>query len=293
MGRNQGTLFVFFSAILYSLGGICIKLIPWNGMSINSARTGIALIIIGGYFIATKHRPKMNRWILFGAICVFLTNALFALANKMTTAANVIVLQFTAPIFVIVLCAIFYRQKPRRHDVIACLVVFGGIMFFFLDSLSAGGGMGNLLALISGVTYAGVFMMKEFPNSDAISSAFFGHVISALVGLPMLVQETVFSPTIIASVLVLGIFQVGVAYILLCLGLKTVSAVTASLVSGIEPILNPILVAVFYHEKMGKYALIGAVIVIAGVLWYNIVSARMNKDIDTENSNPKKDNICK
>ena len=278
--RQVGTLCVFVAAVLYSIGGLCMKVIPWSGMAINGGRTAIALVVIGAYLWVVKHPLRFNRWVLLGALCVFGTNALFSVANKMTTAANAIVLQFTAPIFVILFTMLFFRRKPTKLDVGACAVVFGGIVFFFVDSLSMGGGMGNVLALVSGVSYAGVFMLNDMPNSDAISSVFWGDVISAVTGLPFLLRETDFSAGPIASLLILGVFQVAVAYILLTIGLKTTPSVTASLVSGIEPVLNPILVAVFYGEKMGTMALVGAAIVIGGVVGYNVL--KLKSDSPTE-----------
>lgn len=271
---QRGPLYVFLAAALYSIGGLCIKVIPWNGMAINGGRTAIALVVIGGYLTLKRHRPRMNRWVLIGALCVFGTNALFSIANKMTSAANVIVLQFTAPIFVILFSILLFHRRPNRLDVAACAVVLGGVLLFFVDSLSAGGMAGNLLALLSGVSYAGVFMMNDMPDSDAISSVFWGDVFSAVLGLPFLARETDFSATALFSLLILGVFQVAVAYILLTEGLKTTAPVTASLVSGIEPVLNPILVAVFYHETVGPTALLGAMIVIGGVLGYNLILAR-------------------
>ena len=182
--QQRGTMFVAIAALLYSIGGLCIKLIPWGGMAINGGRTAIALLVIGGYLIAARHPLRFNRWILLGALCVFGTNALFSIANKLTTAANAIVLQFTVPIFVMLFSLFFFRKKPVKLDVMACVVVFGGILFFFLDSLEMGGGLGNVLALVSGASYAGVFMLDEMPDSDAISSVFWGDVISAATGLP-------------------------------------------------------------------------------------------------------------
>lgn len=275
--KQKGTLCVFLAAALYSIGGLCMKVIPWSGTAINGARTAIALVVIGIYLIVVKHPLRFNRWILLGALSVFSTNLLFSIANKMTTAANAIVLQFTVPIFVMLFSMLFFKRKPTRLDLIACIIVFGGIVFFFADSLSMGGGFGNALALLSGVTYAGVFMMNEMPNSDAISSVFWGDVLSAIVGLPFIVKETDFTIVPIISLLVLGIFQVALAYILLSIGLKTTPPVTASLVSGIEPILNPILVAVFYGEEVGVFALIGAAIVIIGVVGYNVVKGKQEK----------------
>lgn len=269
--QRSGVLCVFLAAVLYSIGGLCIKLIPWNGMAINGGRTAIALVVIAIYLAVIRHPLQFNRYVLLGALSVFGSNVLFSLANKMTTAANAIVLQFTAPIFVVLFTVFLFGKKPTKLDLLACFVVFGGIVFFFLDSLSMGGGLGNVLALISGVTYAGVFLMNEMPNSDAISSVFWGDVFSAVVGLPFLLRETDFSWVPVTSLIILGVFQVALAYILLTIGLKTTPAVTASLVSGIEPVLNPVLVAVFYGEAMGPMALIGAAIVVSGVVGYNVL----------------------
>ncbi len=270
---QKGTACVALAAVLYSIGGLCIKVIPWNGMSINGGRTAIALVVIGAYLYWRKHPLRWNRWVAVGALCVFLTNSLFSVANKLTTAANTIVLQFTAPVFVMLFSLWFFRSRPDKLDVGACGVILGGVLFFFLDSLSMGGGLGNLLALLSGITYAGVFLMNRMPDADPISSVFWGDVLSAAAGLPFLLRETDFSLTPMVSLIVLGVFQVALAYIFLTEGLKTTPPVTASLVSGIEPVLNPIRVAVFYHEKMGRFALAGAAIVIVGVVGYNALKA--------------------
>lgn len=279
--NQRGTLCVFGAAVLYSIGGLCIKLIPWGGMAINGGRTAIAVVVIGLYLLAIKHKPVMNRWVMVGALSVCGTNILFSIANKMTTAANAIVLQFTAPIFVILISMIFLKKKPRKLDIITCVAVLGGVLFFFIDGLSTGNMLGNVLALISGLTYAGVFMMNDMPDSDSISSVFWGDLISAVVGLPFLIQETEFTLPTMTSLVILGVFQVAIAYILLTEGLKTTPPVTASLVSGIEPVLSPILVAVFYNEMIGPIAMIGAVIVVGSVIVYNVLLARQKPDISS------------
>ncbi len=272
--HQRGTLYVFFAALLYSIGGLCIKLIPWNGMAINGGRTAIALVVIGGYLCMRKHPLKLNRWVAMGALSVFGCNALFSIANKMTTAANAIVLQFTAPIFVMLFSILFFGKKLSKLDVITCICVFFGILCFFLEGLGGGNIWGDLIALLSGVTYAGIFLMKELPDSDAISSVFWGDVLSAVTGLPFLFQETEFTGSAVGSLLILGVFQVAVAYILLTEGLKTTPPVTASLVSGIEPVLNPVLVAVFYREYIGPMSFVGAVIVVGSVIVYNVLLER-------------------
>ena len=274
--QQKGTLLVFLASVLYSLGGLCMKGIPWSGMAVNGGRTAIAVVVMGIYLLLTQQKLRFNRWILLGALSVSCTNILFSVANKMTTAANAIVLQYTAPIFVILLSVLFLRKRPGRLDLVACAVVFGGVLCFFVESLSGGSLTGDVLALVSGVTYAVVFMLNDLPDGDALSAAFFGHVISAAVGLPFVLQETDFGTTCMVSMLVLGVFQVGVAFICLGEGLKTTPAVTASLVSGLEPVLNPILVAVFYPgvDKIGLVSLLGAVIVVGGVIVYNVLLAK-------------------
>lgn len=270
---------MFLSAALYSIGGLCIKLIPWNGISINGARTAIALVVIGLYLLATKHKPKLNRWVLLGAVCVCGTNTLYTIANKLTTAANTIVLQFTAPVFVIVFSLLLLRKRPKRLDLWVCLLVLGGVILFFVDSLSAGGMLGNILALLSGISYAGVFMLGDMPDGDPISSVFWGDVMSAAIGLPFALSQPRLETNSAIALLVLGVFQVAMAYILLTEGLKTTPPVTASLVSGIEPVLNPILVAVFYHETVGPLALVGAVIVVGSIVLYNVILSKSSQEV--------------
>ena len=278
--ERKGVLFVFVAAVLYSLGGLCIKLIPdWSGLALNAGRNGIALVVYVIFFAATRHRPRFNRWIFLGACCVCATNVLFAMANKMTTAANSIVLEYTAPIFVILLSAIFLRRRPDRLDLVACAVVFLGVLCFFLESLGGGHLSGDLLALLSGVTYGGVFMLNEVPNGDPISSVFWSAMMSTLIGLPQMVQQPRLEGTALVSMLVLGVFQLGLAFVFLTVGLKTTSSITASLVTGIEPVLNPVLVAVFYHEYMGVISVIGACIVIVGVVGYNVLKEKQQARI--------------
>lgn len=269
-----GFLYVFLSAVLFSIGGICIKMVPWNAMSINSARNLISATMIGIYMRAARHRIVINPAVLFGALCTTATTTLYVLANKMTTAANTIVLQFTAPVFVVLFSWLFFRKKPRKLDMITIVFVLIGIVFFFVDGLSTGSTLGNMLALVSGVTYAGVFMMNSFSHSDSLSSIFLGQCISAVMGFPFLLQETDFGFQAVLGILLLGIFQVGLAYILLSKGLKSTSAVTASLTSAIEPILNPILVAIFWREYITPTALIGAGIVIVSIIVYNALKAK-------------------
>ena len=158
------------------------------------------------------------------------------------------------------------------------MAVMIGILCFFFDKLSTEGTLGNLLAIFSGLMYAFVFLLKKIPNADFESSVLLAHLLGFVTGFPFLLRETDFSVPNLVMILVLGIFQFGLAFVCLAVGLSLVSPIAASLASTIEPILNPILVAIFYHETIGPSSLIGAVIVLGAALYYSI----FNKEKDTE-----------
>lgn len=273
--KNQGIFLVLAAATLFSIGGLCIKMVPWSPLAINGARSLISVMVLAIYLKMIKHKIIVNKAVLFGAVCMTGTTTLYCAANKLTTAANAIVLQFTAPIFVILLMWFIKKEKPRRLDVTACLVVFAGILCFFIDGLLVGNMPGNFIAVLSGVCYAGVFMMNSFKTSDALSSVFLGHGLSALTGIGFVFGETDFSGQSITGILLLGIFQMAIAYIFMSKGLEQVSAITASLTTAIEPILNPILVAIFWGEVISPVSLLGAAIVVIGVIGYNLIKIKL------------------
>ncbi len=279
--KKNGTIYVMLAAVLFSIGGLCIKMIPWGAMAINGGRNLIAVPVLLLYIRLTGHKLRMNRAVVFGAVCMCAVTTLFTLANKLTTAANTIILQFTAPIFAMIMTWFLLHKKPQRIDVITCMVVFVGIVFFFIDGISAGNQLGNILALLSGIAYAGVFMMNSFEQSDSLSSILYGQMLSAVTGIGFVFKETDFSASVLLLMAALGLLQLALAYIFMAKGLETVNAVTASLTAAIEPVLNPILVAIFYKERITGLALIGAVIVLGTVLIYNVRQARL-EDTQTQ-----------
>ena len=236
--RPVPVLCVFLASVAFSTGGLLIKLIPWAALAINGARNLIGATVIGIYLTIRRHRLVISRQVLVGALSMIGVTTLFALANKLTTAANTIVLQFTAPVFVILLMAAIYHVRPTKTDLFTCVAVLAGVCLFFADGISAGNWLGNLLALLSGVCYAGVFMMNTGKNADALSSCFLGQLAAGILFTPMCVQETDFSAPVLMAVLALGVIQVGGAYILFSEGIKGTPAVSASLITGLEPVMN-------------------------------------------------------
>ena len=269
-----GPLMMLIASILFSTGGILCKLIPWSPLAINGVRNLLGGLLIGAYLLATHHKLKFNFKILVGAICMCGVTTLFIVANKLTTAANAIVLQYTAPIWIILLSALILKKKPRAREIITILVVLVGIVLFFIDGIGAGNTWGNVAAVIAGVFYAGLFLLNSLPGADALSALFIGQLGTGIIFTPLVFRETDFSAVPLIAVVALGIFQVGLAYIFFNLGTSYTSPVTASIINGVEPILSSVLVAVFWGEMLSPLALAGAIIVIAAILTYNIISAR-------------------
>jgi len=276
--KIAGTIYVFVSAILFALGGLLIKLIPWGPITIQGGRSIFSLIVIGLYMFVKKRKLVINKSVILGAVFNLIMALTFVAATKLTTAANAIVLQFTEPIFIILLMWIIYKVKPQKEAIITCFVVFGGIICFFFDSLSAGGMFGNILAIISGIAYAFVFLIKKFPGADFESSIILSNIASIIIGIPFYYNETEVSISIWIWVVLLGAFQCGISYLFLSKGLDFVSPVTASLASTIEPVINPILVALFYGETIGILAIIGAVLVVGAATLYSLYEAKRKKE---------------
>ena len=271
---RAGILCVFLASLCFSTGGLFIKLIPWGPLAINGVRNLIGASLIGIYMLVTRHRIVWSRQVFIGALSMIGVTTLFTVANKLTTAANAIVLQFTAPVFVIILMAVLFHMRPKKLDLITCAAVFLGVILFFIDGLRAGNLWGNIAAIVSGVCYAGVFMMNTGEKADAISSCFLGQLASGIIFTPLVFRESVFTAPVILAILGLGLIQVGGAYILFSYGIKRTPPVTASLITGLEPILNPLWVALFYHERVTGLAIAGAVIVVGSILVYNVLMAR-------------------
>lgn len=265
-----GPIMMVIAALLFSTGGLLCKVIPWSALAINGARNLIACMLIGSYLLLTKHKLRLNFTTFLGALCSVGVTTLFVLANKLTTAANAVVLQYSAPVWIIVFMALFFRKMPKKRDILTIAVVFVGILCFFFDDISAGHYLGDLVAILAGLFYGGLFLINSTKDGDTLSSLFLGQLISGLAMSGFMLGETDFSAGALLGVAALGVFQVGLAYIFFSEGTKYTDPVAAVVIDGIEPILNPLLVAVFWHELIRPLSLVGAVIVVAAILFHQI-----------------------
>jgi len=274
--RRKALLYLIFAALLWSTSGVFVKALNWQPVSILAGR-GLFTSVV--FLLYMRRLPKRwSLWMLLAAGGSVTTQFLFVTSTKLTTAANSIFLQYTAPIYVVLLGYWLLREKPSRADWLSMGVIFLGLFLFFGDQLSPEGFYGNILAVISGVTSAVMVVafraQKDAHPEDSIlvASMFMG-----LVGFPSILKEswTVTNWSIIAY---LGIFQIGLAFILFTKGIKHIPALEANLVGTLEPILNPVWVFLFLGERMGKFALLGGLVVLGGVILSAVGSARAAKD---------------
>ena len=277
--RYRSILFLVLASILWSTGGILIKLVDWNPIAIAGSRSLISSIVVLLYL----KRPVFtwSKAQLGGAVSYASTVILFVSANKLTTSANAILLQFTAPIFVAILGAWLLKEKIRWYDYLAIIAVFGGMLLFFIDNVGVGSMLGNVLAVISGFFLACVTIALRFQKDGSpVETTLIGNILTFLVAIPFIIGKV---PDIqsILGIILLGIFQLGFAYILYALAIKHLSALEAILITVIEPLLNPLWVFIFAGEKPSLYAILGGFIVIVSVTVRSIVitkeSAKNNK----------------
>ena len=272
-----GPLYIVFAAIFWSFGGLLGKLIPWSGLSIAALRGIFAAITIALY--RRSFSFKLNKPILLAGLSLTLTTILFMIANKMTSSANAIVLQYTSPVFIILLTFIIDKQKPKKRDIFAIFGVLLGICLFFFDQFKNGQYLGDLIALASGLSFAGVFFANKLPNASPIDATYIGNLLSFII-LPFVLFDTSFqlnqNPTIWMYIIIMGVFQLGFGYIFFSLGIKQSSATSSSIIATLEPILNPLWVFIFLGEKPSILALIGGMIVLLTVTIYNTIVTRDN-----------------
>lgn len=279
--ENKAIIEMLLCAALWSIAGIFIKLIPWNSFAISGMRSLFAGITILAYIVIKGYKIIVNRQTLLAGFLMGLLYISFVGANKLTTAANAIVLQFTAPLFVVVFSAVFLKQKIKRNDLIAVLVALAGISMFFLDKLESGYVIGNLIAIFAGACFASVFILVgEQKGEERFSTLLIAQIFVFLVGLPFVVAtKPDFSGLPLLYIIILGVFQLGIPYILYAKATDYCPPLACSMLSAVEPLLNPVWVAVFDGEKPGIYALIGGIIVIVTVtVWLAYGSKKVEED---------------
>ena len=268
--ENKAIIEMLICATLWSIAGIFIKLIPWNGFVV----AGMRSLIAGGTFIVymaiRRLRFVLNRKTLLAGVLSACVYTCFVFANKLTTAANAIVLQFTSPVFIVVFTALIYRTRIRKADAAVVTLTLLGIALFFFDQLQPGYIAGNFVAIAAGMFMAGMFMaVGELEAEQRFSGILIGQLLTFLIGLPfIIVTKPVFTTTAVLSILTLGIFQLGISYILYVKSTRYCPPLACCLLGALEPLLNPVWVLIFDGERPGVFAMAGGIIVVVSItLW--------------------------
>lgn len=286
--RSIGIALVLFAAVTWSLAGLGIKVLWASALSVAGFRSLFALPVVTmflGARIAWRKEPvraALARPLVWGATVAYAsTVVIFVAATKLTTAANAILLQYTAPIWVALLSYPILRERLRRIDVVATVMCFCGIGWVFRERVSARGTVGDLLALISGVGFALLPLLLrradrggEAGRADGLVAIALGNALTALCCLPWMIASPPPDARAWIIVVALGMGQLGMSYVAYTAGVARVRAVEAVLVATIEPILNPIWVALGIGELPGSATLVGGAVIVASVALQGIVAAR-------------------
>ena len=273
-------LLVIFAVLLWSTGGLFIKLTSLNSFHVNLGRAFFAAITVG-IFLRLRKQLKFDWFIVFQSVFYAVTLSTFVYANKHTTAANAIFLQYTAPVYILVLAPFVLRERFRIADLATVVVCLAGMSLFFLEAPNEQNKLakdifsGNIAGLISGICLGLYFLLLRHPRSlkfNPALSVFYGNLIIVIFMLP-LVAGTLQSPLMldIFAIIYLGIFQIGIAYILFTYGVAGgVRPLDASIIGFIEPLLNPVWVLLFIGERPSGWAVLGGLIIISAILLHTL-----------------------
>ena len=276
-GTIPPVLYVLAAALLWSTGALFIKATPLDAFQLSFGRSLFAAVTVA---VLTRHEGfRANGLTLVSSVLYAALLLLFVVANKLTTAANAIFLQYTAPAYVLVLEPLLFKERFRRSDVFVVAACVVGMSFFFVGRLRPQDVSGNLTALASGACFALFLLSLRHPRASRVnraSSVIYGNLLLCLVTLPS------FAPVAgdltardFGVVLYLGVVQIGLAYTLFTLGMaRGVRSLDAGVVGYVEPMLNPVWVFLFLGERPSNWAVLGGTIIVAAVFIHTVALAR-------------------
>lgn len=273
--KTSPVYFVLSAVLLWSTGGVLIKLTEFDSFAVNLGRSAFAAIVVAAF--TYRKGLKLDLFTFFTSFLYAGTLSAFVYATKNTTAANAIFLQYTAPVYIMLLSPFILGDKFRFQDlgtVAACLV---GMSLFFVQAPAADARFalnpfaGNVAGLISGVFFGLYFIFLRHPRSlkgNPAVSVFYGNILVVLMMAPFVIQNPPATISLIdgAAIVFLGVFQIGFAYLLFTYGVAGgVRSLDASIIGFLEPLFNPVWVFVFLGERPSGWALLGGAVIIAAV----------------------------
>lgn len=262
----KGFSAILITAVLWSTSGLVIKLVDWNPVAITGSRSLIAAVLLIAVTRRFKPPKTVAGWI---SVCSYaLTMLTFVVSNKLTTSANAIFLQYLAPGFVAVLGIFILNEKLRLSDWLILSGVVGGMVLFFVDRMEPGEIAGNVLAVVSGPFLALfiLFMRLDSIRGDGIRRPIdvmiFGHLLATLISLPFVVGSSVPDTPSIVGVLFMGCIQIGLSSLFFAYGVVRVTAFGTSIITLIEPVMNPVWVYLVIGELPSRLAVAGGLVIV-------------------------------
>jgi DME family drug/metabolite transporter len=267
--RRKGILLIAGAALLWSSGGIGIKAIADSALKVTFYRSLFAAVAL----LLFLRRLQWRRSAAFAGavICYAACLTTFVVATKWTTAANAIFLQYAGVVWVLLLSPVVVHEPMRARDAVAIAVAFGGMALFFVGRFEPRGMAGNAMALLSSVFFALLILALRREQQSAQAAVTWGNIACAAAMLPFVARDLALTPKSFAVLAFLGLFQIGVAYVLFVRGLAHVTATQASLTGMLEPIANPIWVFLLLGERPSGYAVAGGVVVLAAIAWHTMM----------------------
>ncbi|QYM78934.1 DMT family transporter [Horticoccus luteus] len=264
---------LLFAALCWSLGGLLIKAVDWPPLAVAGGRGFIAAVFL---IVTTRGRLRFT-WspVQLGAAVAYAgCTATFVLATKLTTAANAVLLQYTAPVWVALLGAWLLHERPTRADFFAILAALGGMGLFFADRLDLTNLLGNAVGIFSGICFAVMaVLLRKQKDGSPLESIILGNLLACALGVPAMLGAPLPSATGAGALVLLGIVQLGVSYHFYARAIRHLTALEAVLVPVIEPILNPLWVFLVLGERPGHFALAGGALVLLAVTarsWWSL-----------------------
>jgi drug/metabolite transporter, DME family len=261
----QSRLLILLAAVLWSTAGAAMKLCQLSGWQIAGGRSLVAGCFLFVAVRAARRAPDVA--VLATAGCYAATVISFAVANKLTTAANAIFIQSTAPLWVVLFSPRLLGERPSRAELATIPIYALGLFCFFLDELSPGQTLGNWVALGAGLAFATCIIGLRRIQERGPSALVYGNWLAALVTAPLWLAGPAPAPFDLLALAYLGVFQLGLAYLCFTRGVAHTPALEASLLVLLEPVLNPIWTFLLAGERPGRWAIIGGSVVLGATLW--------------------------
>jgi drug/metabolite transporter (DMT)-like permease len=273
-------IFILAAALLWSTGGLFIKATPLSAFELSFARSLLAAATVA--LLTRREGFRVNAVTLVSSVLYAALILLFVVANKLTTAANAIFLQYTAPAYVLLLEPWMYKERLHTRDLFVVGACLAGMSLFFVEQLRPQDVAGNVTALASGLCFALFLLLLRHPRAGRVnraSSVIYGNLLICVLTAPAFAQVAGSLTTKdVLIVTYLGVFQIGLAYALFTLGIaRGVRSLDAGIVGYIEPMLNPVWVFLFLGERPSRWAIVGGCIIIAAVMTHTIALARRAK----------------